>query len=147
MADQTFKTLFRFIGGQNLKKHSFDKLDLNLMFNINLEIQYFSRALKYFSLLFLNIACIDIRISVFAMSSDDYLLFLFCLTILSFETSIQLESKLCDRSDTSLVIDSAVAIERESEAGVPNMERVREVLGGSPGGYLHPQTRCFFIFE
>ena len=47
-----------------------------------------------------------------AMSSDDYLLFLFCLTILSFETSI--ESELCDRSDTNLVIDSAVAIETGS---------------------------------
>ena len=47
-----------------------------------------------------------------AMSSDDYLLFLFCLIITSFETSI--ESEICDRSDTHLVIDSAAAIETGS---------------------------------
>ena len=43
------------------------------------------------------------------MSSVNYLVFLFCLTITS------IESKICNRSDTSLVIDSAVAIEEESK--------------------------------
>ena len=53
-----------------------------------------------------------------AMSSADYLLFLFCLTITSFEISIhqlnESESEVCNRSDANLVIDSAAAIETES---------------------------------